>query len=123
MRGKGQKAGIGKLFFLLEKDRGRYLFFVFANAAFYSVGQLLQAFCTGRIVSVAQEGNPRGLFSLAAMLAGSLCAMTVACFCKREIGFCTDGMNARIRELLKEREEPERFLESESGNGESVGQC
>lgn len=31
MRGKGQKAGIGKLFFLLEKDRGRYLFFVFAK--------------------------------------------------------------------------------------------
>ena len=65
MRGKGQKAGIGKLFFLLEKDRGRYLFFVFANAAFYSVGQLLQAFCTGRIVSVAQEGDLGGFFSAA----------------------------------------------------------
>ena len=100
MRGKGQKAGIGKLFFLLEKDRGRYLFFVFANAAFYSVGQLLQAFCTGRIVSVAQEGDLGGFFSAAAMLAGSLCAMTAACFCKREIGFCTDGMNARIREKV-----------------------
>ena len=100
MRGKGQKAGIGKLFFLLEKDRGRYLFFVFANSAFYSVGQLLQAFCTGRIVSVAQEGDLGGFFSVAAMLAGSLCAMTAACFCKREIGFCTDGMNARIREKV-----------------------
>ena len=85
MRGKGQKAGIGKLFFLLEKDRGRYLFFVFANAAFYSVGQLLQAFCTGRIVSVAQEGNPRGLFSLAAMLAGSLCAYACTRYALRSI--------------------------------------
>lgn len=64
MRGKGQKAGIGKLFFLLEKDRGRYLFFVFANAAF---------------------------FSAAAMLAGSLCAMTAACFCKKEKVFGKRG--------------------------------
>lgn len=63
MRGKGQKAGIGKL---------------------------LQAFCTGRIVSVAQEGDLGGFFS-AAMLAGSLCAMTAACFCKKEKVFGKRG--------------------------------
>lgn len=122
MRGKGQKAGIGKLFFLLEKDRGRYLAFALASGFAFSLGQILQTFSVGQVVLVLERREAEGIRMVAALLFLSTFFFLAWCFCDRGVGNCVNRMNARIRERVFQkipRLKASWFDEGQSGDAVS----